>query len=220
MKKISLFFSLVLSLNAAELTRQEKTTFVEYYRDFTKLLEESPGDTEVRAMFFDLNQDGTEEAFATARPSFYETGWTWTAFTLRNGKWKPIKGYEPKTQQPLLSAGIYGRDGEFFRRVFPDGTIDFVILGQNYDKIAPDGLGQLNKERFWIDGEGVLQHEKIDNLEKCLAYQGPHRNGLIQKLEALKVEIFPGKKAQGNEKQNKTLSPTTDGASVPVKPRE
>jgi hypothetical protein len=218
MKTISLFFSLVLSLNAAELTPLEKTTFVDYYRDFTRLLEESPSNTEVRAMFFDLDQDGFEEAFATARPSFYETGWAWTAFTLRNGKWKPIKGYEIKTQQPLLSTGIYGRDGEFFRRVLSDDTVDFVILSQNYDKSAPDGLGPLNKERFWIDGEGILRHEKIENLERYLAYLGSRRNGLIQKLETLKVEIFPGNKAQEN-KERKAPLPTDEGAE-PEKPKK
>ena len=44
------------------------------------------------------------------------------------------------------------------------------------------------------------------------------RNGLIQKLETLKVEIFPGNKTQEN-KERKAPLPTDEGAE-PEKPKK
>lgn len=206
MKLVILAITLAgISLNAFALTQQEKEEFADFYRQTTQLSLDSPNDLVVKVMFFDINGDGIEEAFATAKPSYYETGYLWTGYKKQNGKWIPIKGFEPITQQDLLSAGIYGRVGEFLRCVLPDGRVDHVILSQNYDNQITSGLGELNKSRFWIDSEGVLQQEKIENLERYIAYQGTHRDKLIQEMQVLKVETFDIPK---KEEPNKAVEPT------------
>jgi hypothetical protein len=186
----SIFFGFCSASVYAELTDNQKHDFVRHYRSITRLAEEFPNKPEVKVVFVDLNRDGTDDALATSYGSFYETGWLWAAFQLVGGRWEPIKGYDNHDKVVRPGSGVYARHGEIFQVQMGDGVVEFLVLNQNFDKLAPEQLGPLNKSRFWIDREGILRQEKIENLERYLAYRGAHRDGLVRKIEAVHVEVF------------------------------
>ncbi len=182
------------SANAESMSNESKLEFIKYYRESVKLLEEFPDKLEVKAVFVDLDADGKDEVLATSYGSFYETGWIWTAFRRDLDKWTPIKGYDKDSKTVGLYSAIYARPGEIFRVSKNNGSPEFLILSENYDKLAPEGKGPLNKSRFYLDKDGILQEESIKDLERYLAYRvSGHlwpEGTLIKALEALKVEIF------------------------------
>lgn len=178
---------------AEPITEQDKREFVIFYREAVKLKEEFPDKLEVRVIFADLDGDGKEEALATSFGSFYEKGWDWTAFRKTESNWNWIRGYDEHSKAVQRSASVYARPGEIFRVTKTDGSFEFLILAENYDKLAPEGKGSLNKTRFYIDKDGVFQQEPVKDLERYLAYrvsgeQWPEGT-LIKRLDALKVEI-------------------------------
>lgn len=178
----------------AELTNVEKNDFVREYRKRVKLAEEFPEKQEVKVIFVDLDFDGKEEALATSYGSFYETGWDWAAFKRAGAQWVPIQGYDSEMKIIRPGSGVYARAGEIFRVTKNDGPVEFLILAEHYDKLAPEGKGPLNKTRFYLDKDGVMQQESIKDLERYLAYRvSGHKwpeGTLIKGLEAMKVEIF------------------------------
>lgn len=210
---LSTFFA-----NAEPITPEEKNDFVDYYRDRVRLLLEFPESPQVKAIFVDLDGDGREEALATSRVSTYEDGNDWAAFRRIGDQWESIKGFDNDAKMVRPGSGVFARSGEIFRVVGHEGKTDFLVLHENFDKVAPDGLGPLYKTRFSIDKEGVLQQESIENLERYLAYSGANRSGLVSSLEALKVEHFAGDGLAKNKEQ-KAQHPT-DGAVEPEKPKD
>jgi hypothetical protein len=205
--------------NADPITEKEKADFIDYYRERVRLLVEFPENPQVKAIFVDLDGDGREEALATSRGSSYEDGNDWAAFRRIGDRWESIKGFDHDAKVIRPGSGVFARSGEIFRVVGHNGNTDFLVLHENFDKLAPDGLGPLFKTRFSIDKKGVLQQEPIENLERYIAYAGANRSGLISKLEALKVEYFAGDEHAKTEEQNKAQHPT-DGAAEPEKPKE
>ena len=188
---LSITFMLGLSLGKAEpLNDKEKIAFVKHYREIVKLEKEFPNDPEVKVIFIDLDGDGIEEAFATSKGSFYEVGWDWAAFRQKGQEWEPIKGFDNKAKVVRAGSGVFARPGEIFRVIKNDKTVDFIILAENFDRLAPDGLGPLRKTRFSLDKEGILRQEEVIDLERYLAYSGIHHSGLISKVESLRVESF------------------------------
>jgi len=204
---------------AEPLTPSQKTKFVEYYRSWSMLEKEFPDRQEVKAIFVDLNDDGEQEALATSYGSFYEDGLAWHVFIRVAGRWTPIKGFDGKDKPLQPSSAVFARPGEIFRVVHSDGAIKLLALNLHFDKLASDGLRPINKTSFWLDQKGTLHHENVKDLERYLAYQGAHRSGLIQSMEALPIEVFPGSNEQDEEVHNKALHPT-DGADQPTKPEE
>lgn len=183
----------LLSVRAEPINDKDKVEFIKYYREAVRLSEEFPNQPEVKAIFVDLDGDGKDEVLATSHGSFYETGWLWAAFRKNFDKWVPVKGYDEGSKSVRSGSGVNARPGEIFRVTKNDGTIEFIILAENFDKLAPESLGPLQKSRFFLDKEGVLHEVKIPDLERYLAY-GSNRisgtYGLINKMETLKVELF------------------------------
>lgn len=203
--------------HGAELGIKDKEAFADFYREWSKLEAEFPDNQEVRVMFIDLDHDGRSEAFATSIGSRYEDGWAWHAFQRSGDSWKPIRA---KTEDgETASSAIFARAGEVFSVVLNDGSHDFLILSENHDKLAPNGLGELRKSRFGATDKGLLQQEDVPNLERYIAYQGSFRSGLLRSMEVVKVEVFPAPLTAKIEEQNKPQHPT-DGAAEPEKPKE
>ena len=203
--------------HGAELGINDKEAFVDFYREWSKLEAEFPDNQEVRVMFIDLDHDGRDEVFATSVGSRYEDGWAWHAFQKTGDLWKPIRG---KTREgETSSSAIFARAGEVFSVVLNDGSHDFLILSENHDKLAPNGLGELRKSRFGVTDKGLLQQEDVPSLERYFAYQGSFRSGLIRSMVAVKVEVFSAPLTAKNQEQNKAQHPT-DGAAEPEKPKE
>jgi len=185
--------ALVVALASAQadpLTQDQKLMFIDYYKKRVKLLDEFPDSPQVKAIFVDMDGDGKEETLATSKGSSYEDGNDWAAFRLVGDKWESIKGFDNEAKIVRLGSGVFARSGEIFRVVKNDKSIEFLVLWENFDKLAPDGLGVLRKTRFSLDKEGVLRQDDVANLERYLAYFGTHHSGLISKLESLKVETF------------------------------
>jgi len=203
--------------NGADVEIEKRKALVDFYREWSKLETEFPDNQEVRVMFVDLDQDGQDEAFATSVGSRYEDGWAWHAFKKAGDIWKPIRGKTQEGETP--SSAIFARAGEVFSVVLNDGSHDFLILSENHDKLAPNGLGELRKSRFRLTDKGFLQQEPVPNLEQYIAYQGSFRSGLLHSMTAVKVDVFPTPLTQKNEEQNKAQHPT-DGTPVPEKPKE
>ena len=201
------------------LTPQQKQSFVEFYRDWTLMRKEFPDRQNVKAIFVDLDHDGKQEALATYYGNFYEVGWSWNAFRHTSEGWKAIRGKNLDTGAIDPSSSIFARPGEIFRLEDNENNTQYVVLNLNYDKLAPDGLGPINKSIFYLNGEGVLQQEKVGNLERLLAYRGARTAGIVTSLEALRVEEFPEAASARNQEQNKAQHPT-DGAAKPDKPKE
>lgn len=178
----------------AKFTNPEKNDFVSQHRIRTKLAQEFPRKQEVKVIFVGLDSDSHEEALATSYGSFYEKGWDWAAFKKKGEQWDPIKGYDSEMEIIRPGSGVYARPGEIFRVTLNDGSSEFLILAENYDKLAPEGKGPLNKSRFYLDKDGVLHEKSIKDLEHYLAYRVSGEKWpegtLIKGLEALKVEIF------------------------------
>jgi hypothetical protein len=197
MKRLALIFlccSISLSAQEKKLTIEQKKAFASFYRSRVDLLKIYPERPEVNVIFVDLDGDGLEEAFATSYEAFYETGWMWAAFKRNGDQWSPIKGYDSGKKAIQNGSSVYARPGEIFRVTKHDGTFEFLILGENYDKLAPEGMGALNKTKFQIDKEGVLQQQPIKDLERYLAYRVTGhtwpKGTLVKRLEALEVESF------------------------------
>lgn len=185
----SFLFSFAIA-QAAPLTQSEKLDFIEYYKKRVKLLENFPNNPEVKAIFVDLDSDGREEVLATNHGSSYEDGNSWATFKMIGEHWETIKGFDNNAKIVRPGSGVFARSGEIFRVVKNDKSVEFLVLSENFDKLAPDGLGVLRKTRFSLDKEGVLRQDDVANLERYLAYYGTHHSGLISKLESLRVETF------------------------------
>jgi len=209
----------VIASQADPLTENQKLDFVDYYKKRVKLLETFPDHPQVQVVFVDMDADGEEEALATNHGSSYEDGNSWAAFRKTGDTWETIRGFDNKAKVIRPGSGVFARPGEIFQIIRHDGTIEFLVLHENFDKLAPDGLGDLYKIRFSVDDKGVLQQEQVKNLERYIAYAGVNRSGLVSKLEALKVEYFAGDGLAKNQEQNKAQHPT-DGAAEPEKPKE
>lgn len=203
----------------AEISKEEKENFVQEYRILAKVAEEFPDKQDVKVIFVDLDFDGREEALATSYGSFYETGWIWATFRWNGTKWEPVKGYNAETKAIQPGSGVYARPGEIFRLREDAGKTQFVVLNRNYDRLAPKGIGALNKSVFQIDAEGVFREDKVESLEHLLAYRGARYAGIVTSLEALKVEEFSVAATPRNQEQNKAQHPT-DGAAESEKPKE
>jgi hypothetical protein len=212
-------FATIACSAQAELTKDEKEEFVRQYRLRVKLAEEFPDKQAVKVIFYDLDFDGKEEALATSIGSFYETGWDWAAFKRNGTQWDPIKGYDSEAKIVRPGSGVYARPGEIFCLRDDENTVQFVVLNRNYDKWAPDKLGELNKIVFHIDGEGVFQQAKVQNLERLMAYRGARTAGIVTSFEALKVEEFPIAATAQTQQQNEAQRPK-DGAAEMEKPKE
>lgn len=180
----------ILTIKAASITQTEKSEFIKFYRNAVKLDKEFPNNPEVKAIFVDLDGDGKDEALASSRGSSYEDGRDWAIFVRTAETWKPVQGFDNEAKIIRPGSGVFARSGEIFRVIKNDGTLDFLILSENFDNRAPDGLGTLRKSRFFVDKDGVLRQESVENLERYIAYLGVNKSGLIGKLEALKVESF------------------------------
>jgi len=204
---------------AAPLTQREKLDFIEYYKKRVKLLENFPNNPQVKVIFVDMDGDGKEETLATSKGSSYEDGYDWAAFRLVGDSWESIEGFDNEAKIVRPGSGVFARSGEIFRVVKNDKSVEFLVLWENFDKLAPDGMGELHKTRFSLDKEGVFRQDDVANLERYIAYAGANRSGLISKLEVLKVESFAGNKLAKTEEQNKAQHPT-DGAPMPEKPKE
>lgn len=189
-KYISIAILTILSHTVFALTPDEKNSFVDFYRSSVNLVEEFPDKQRVLAIFADLDDDGADEVLATSYGSFYEKGWLWSAFRKTSQGWEPINGIDTTSNQKTLWSSIFARPGEIAKIRGPEGKLEFLILGQVFDNQIASGIGRLNKSRFWIDTDGVLQQEKIENLESYLAYGGTHKDKLIQEMQVLKVETF------------------------------
>lgn len=186
----------LVSQFASAITSEEKDRFVDYYRAEMNLAEEFPDKQKVLVIFTDLNNDGVTDVLATSYGSFYETGWDWSAFRRNGQSWEPIRGLDATSKEVLKWSNIFARPGEVSRIVTSDGKVEFLVLGQVFDNLEVGGLGSLNKTRFWVSDDGVLHQEKLENLERYLAYQGPHKDRLIQEMQILKVETFDDPKSK------------------------
>lgn len=201
---IAVILTLFLQI-ASAITSEDKEAFVAFYRATMNLAEEFPDKQKVLVIFTDLNNDGATDALATSYGSFYETGWDWSAFSRSGQSWEPIKGVDATTKVIHSWSNIYARPGEITRIINADGKLEFLVLGQVYDNLAAGGLGPLNKTRFWVDEDGVIQQERVENLERFLAYRGTHRDKLIQDMQVLKVETFD---VPNVTEPNKAVEPT------------
>ena len=197
MKTITTLFILTIGVCASfadSLNQVQKTEFVGYYRKWTQMAKEFPDKQEVQVIFVDLDQDGKEEALATYHGNFYETGWSWNAFRQSPDGWKAIEGFDSKTELTNPSSSLFARPGELFQVQIDADTYEFCILAENYDKLAPDGKGSLQKTRFYLDKAGILHQKNISDLERYLAYRTSGakwpKNTLIKSLKQLPVEVF------------------------------
>jgi len=197
MKTITTLFILTIGVCASfadSLNQVQKTEFVGYYRKWTQMAKEFPDKQEVQVIFVDLDQDGKEEALATYHGNFYETGWSWNAFRQSPDGWKAIEGFDSKTELTNPSSSLFARPGELFQVQIDADTYEFCILAENYDKLAPDGKGSLQKTRFYLDKTGILHQNNISDLERYLAYRTSGakwpKDTLIKGLKQLHVEVF------------------------------
>jgi len=185
--------------NAKELTQNEKNSFVIFYREWSSLDKEFPEDQEVKVMFIDLDKDGRDEALATSKGFEYEDGSSWTAFRMTGDSWSQINGFDSDTGKPKKNATLFARAGEFFQ-VNRGENIEFCILSENYDKLAEDGKGPLNKTRFNLDDKGILIQNPISDIERFIAYRASGaewpRNTTIMSLVRLPVDVFPDPKLE------------------------
>lgn len=195
----------IIMNSANALTLEDKQAFVAYYRNLVQLSVEFPEKQQVKVIFVNLDGSGEMEALATSYGSFYEDGWSWAAFKKNGAAWAPIKGFDNHEKVIRTGSGVFARSGEIVQVRTENDKIEFVVLGHNYDNQSSSGIGPLNKTRFWIDADGVLQQEKIQNLEQYLAYRGVHRDKLIQEMQVLKVEVFDVPK---KEEPNKAVEST------------
>ena len=205
MKKVILIISCLFShaLQAQELTIKEKIDFADFYRKQVDLLKIYPNKPEVKVVFVDLDNDRQQEALATSYEGFYETGWLWSAYRKKGEQWEPIKQYDPETKSLRSGSSIYARPSEIFNIVDEEDKLHFVVLNRNYDKLAPNGIGSINKSVFYLDEKGIFQQKKVDDLEQLLAYRGARSAGMIKSLGSLKVELFPEDGHAKIEEQNK-----------------
>lgn len=196
MKTINTLISIILITlaHAEDPPKNSKLLFVDFYRDWCSLAEEFPDDQEVKVMIVDLNQDGISEVLATSKGSEYEDGSAWTAFRQETDKWMPIRGFDATANKSKQYATLFGRTGEFFKITKNGDEVEFCILSENYDKLAPQGKGDLRKTRFYLDSKNILYQNNIPNLERYLAYQtSGHKwpdNSLINSLVRIEVEVF------------------------------
>ena len=179
---------------AKDMTQDAKNNFVNFYREWSSLAEEFPESQDVKVMFVDLNQDGVFEALAASKGGEYEDGSAWTAFRVNSDAWSKIHEFDATTNKIGKTATFFGRSGEFFRVMYGD-KVEFCILSERYDKLANDGKGPLNKTRFYMDDNGILHQNPIQDIERYLAYrvagaEWPN-NTTIRSLERLSVEVFP-----------------------------
>ena len=183
---------MLLSHSYGEIKDDKKKEFVNFYKDWSKIEEENPNDTSIKVMFLDANGDGKEEAFATSKMFTYEKNQSdWTGFQMVDGKWEPLRGIGNVEKVIVLAGCVFGRPGEFFRVVKFDGSIEFLILGENLDKKYPQGIGKLYKSFFIVDEKGIIRETKIENIENYLAYFGERKSGLIISMNQIPVEFFP-----------------------------
>jgi hypothetical protein len=201
---IAVVLALATQISSA-MTTEDKESFAEYYRAKVNLAKEFPDKQQVLVIFTDLNSDGVVDALATSYGSYYETGWDWSAFSRKGQSWEPIKGVDATTKAVHAWSNIFARPGEISRITTSEGKVEFLVLGQVFDNLTAGGLGELNKTRFWVDEHGVIQQEKVQNLEQHLAYRGVHRDKLIQEMQVLKVETFDIPK---KDEPNKAVEPT------------
>ena len=187
---------LILPLQGADtLTQKEKNAFVEFYKKKRNLQEESPQKTWVKVMFVDINGDGLMDALASNALTTYEQGQAdWSIYRNTGKNWKPFKSYHKNVYEEsaklIISAFVFGRTGEFFRVIKNDGTLQFLILQKNFDKKAPQGLGDPVKSWFEVDKNGVIREHKITNIERYLAYDEKNLSSPISSLNRLEVEVF------------------------------
>lgn len=191
---ITICCAMAFHLQAKDLTQDEKLAFVDFYREWSSLAKEFPDDQEVKVIFIDLDRDGSHEAVATSKGSEYEDGSAWTAFRMSGDSWIQISGFDSSTNKPKKSATLFGRAGEFFQ-VNRGETVEFCILSENFDKLAPDGKGPLNKTRFHLDDDGIMRQSPIADIERFIAYRSSGaewpKNTTIMSLVRLPVEVFP-----------------------------
>lgn len=190
-KSIVIIFSIMVFMaQAVEMDKEQKRIFADFYRKQVGLLEIYPDKPTVMVAFVDLDADGQQEAIATSYEGFNETGWLWSIYKKNGQKWELVKQYDPSTNSNLPGSGVYARPGELFRLEDDKGKVIFVVFNRNYDKQAPDGLGEINKFSFYMDSNGLFHLNSIENIERFLAYRGESRTGIVKSFEVLTIEYF------------------------------
>lgn len=183
---------LIMPLTAADkLTQEEKNSFVEFYKKHINLNVEEPKKSWVKVMFVDVDGDGHIDALASDALSTYEKSQAdWAVFRFTGDKWIPFKGVDDLSKKIISGASLFGRSDEFFRVIKNDGALQFLILQKNFDKKAPQGLGDPIKSWFEVDKNGVIREHKITNIERYLAYDEKNLSSPISSLNRLEVEVF------------------------------
>lgn len=167
------------------LTKGSKDRFVEFYRTWSKVQEEFLKRPEVIVLFFDIDFDGIEEAIATDREQFGETGYSWNIFQLKNGTWSAAKIRKINETMVDPVSGIFARTEEFYSLALIKKPLGLVVIHKDYDKLIPDGMAKPQGFSILIDQEGFVKTEKLESLDQLIGYSTE-----FQKLQRLGVNTL------------------------------
>jgi len=162
-----------------------KEAFVKFYRAWSKFQVDFPDHPEVRVLFFDIDSDGTNEAIATDRGQFGETGYSWNVFQFRNEIWSAVKlkKIDETTVDP--SSGIFARTEEFCSLELINKPLGLIVVHKDYDRRASDGMAAPQAFSITIDNNGFVKTEKLGSLDQLIGYSED-----FHKLQRLGVETF------------------------------
>lgn len=196
MKRMLLILILATPILGGEpLTKEEKNTFVEFYKKQSKLDVEPPEKSWVNVMFVDLDGDGIMDALVSNSLTTYEEAQAdWSAYKCNGKSWVQFKSFHKNVyeEKEKLKDGafVFGRPGEFYQLVNKAKVPKFLILQKNYDKLAPEGIAEPVNSYFFVDNEGVLREQKIDNLKQFLADNIRKSSKPADTLKKIEVETY------------------------------
>lgn len=188
MKTLITLFTLIVCGGMASsepLTTASKEKFVAFYRTWSKFEIDFPNHPEVKVLFIDLDKDGKDEAIATDRGQFGETGYSWNVFHLKNGAWSAskIKKLDETTIDPRSS--IFARTEEFYSLNTTANSSGLMVIHKDFDKLKPDGMGTPQVFGIALDQDGFVVAKQMGLLDQVIGYSKE-----FHKLERLGIETF------------------------------
>ena len=167
------------------LTTASKEKFVAFYRTWSKFEIDFPNHPEVKVLFVDIDNDGMNEAIATDRGQFGETGYSWNVFQFNDGAWSAakIKIIDETTVDP--TSGIFARSEEFYLLSTTSNSSGLIVIHKDFDKLEPNGMAAPQVFSISLDKGDFVATKQLGVLDQLIGYSQD-----FHKLERLGVETF------------------------------